>query len=156
MIEYVCGFLISKEFDAVLMVKKEKPDWQKGLWNGIGGKIEGSEPPYIAMIREFKEEIGIDSVAYECWENIGKVTEFNGEWRVHFFKQFVRYLPKFHLTNSINQWNNDAGEQLDFLPYSGLLKGDYKGMTILNLNWIIPFIYYNDNAVFDVMEASVT
>ncbi len=37
---YVAGLMFSKDEKYVALVIKNKPDWQKGLLNGIGGKIE--------------------------------------------------------------------------------------------------------------------
>lgn len=37
---YVCGFLMSYDMDKVVLIKKNRPDWQKGKWNGVGGKIK--------------------------------------------------------------------------------------------------------------------
>lgn len=58
--EYVTGFLFSEDFRKMAMVHKQRPDWQKGKLNGIGGKIEPDETPYEAMRREFREEAGLD------------------------------------------------------------------------------------------------
>lgn len=57
MTNYVVGFLFSRENNIVLMMKN-KPEWQAGLLNGVGGKIEGKETPAAAMVREFEEEAG--------------------------------------------------------------------------------------------------
>ena len=54
MIEYVLGFRISGTHAA--LIKKKRPSRQKGLFNGVGGKIEGEETPAAAMTREFQEE----------------------------------------------------------------------------------------------------
>lgn len=54
---YVLGFLFGPA-DDVLLTRKNEPDWQKGFWNGIGGKIEDSDKnPENAMNREFYEEL---------------------------------------------------------------------------------------------------
>ena len=58
-IYYVVGFLFNPDMTEVVLIKKNRPDWQKGLLNGVGGKIESGEDPITAMIREFKEETGI-------------------------------------------------------------------------------------------------
>lgn len=49
----------------VLLIRKAKPDWQKGLLNGIGGKLEGSESVLECTVREFREETGLWNVAFE-------------------------------------------------------------------------------------------
>lgn len=59
MISYVLGFCFNENCDAVALILKNKPDWQKGFYNGIGGKVEPGERGEEAMIREFKEETGL-------------------------------------------------------------------------------------------------
>ncbi len=47
--------------DELLMLNREyKPTL--GLWNGVGGKIEGNETPLECVIREVKEEQILTSV----------------------------------------------------------------------------------------------
>lgn len=43
----------------VLLIRKAKPDWQAGLLNGIGGKVEFGEGILQATRREFYEETGL-------------------------------------------------------------------------------------------------
>jgi 8-oxo-dGTP diphosphatase len=79
--EYVLGFMFSAAFDRVALIRKNKPDWQRGKLNGIGGKIE-SESKYLAMIREFKEECGYQTHR-EQWDYYCRM-EGNG-FTVHCF-----------------------------------------------------------------------
>jgi 8-oxo-dGTP diphosphatase len=58
-VRYVVGFLFNSTADRVVLIKKDRPDWQAGKLNGVGGKIEAGESPAMAMVREFKEEAGI-------------------------------------------------------------------------------------------------
>ena len=60
MVDYVLTYVFNKSFDKVLLITKERPDWQKGLLNGIGGKIEENETPIEAIKRELLEESGIN------------------------------------------------------------------------------------------------
>jgi 8-oxo-dGTP pyrophosphatase MutT (NUDIX family) len=48
--------------DNVLLVLKDKPEWQKGKLNLPGGKVEDDESPLKAAVRELKEETGYDSI----------------------------------------------------------------------------------------------
>lgn len=71
-IRYVVGFAFSTDEKVVLLIEKQKPEWQRGLLNGIGGKIEAidalQEPgkslnsSVNAMVREFEEEAGLRTV----------------------------------------------------------------------------------------------
>lgn len=46
----------------ILLVRKDKPEWQKGRLNLVGGKIEPGESPLDAAVRELKEESGLEPV----------------------------------------------------------------------------------------------
>lgn len=82
MTNYVCGFYFdnTEMHRQVVLIWKNKPMWQKGKLNGVGGKIEDGEAPYDAMRREFKEECGID---HESWFPLVVLSDI--EWRVYFF-----------------------------------------------------------------------
>lgn len=55
---YVLGFVFNRLMNKVLLVKKKRPEWQAGRWNGIGGKVEADEAPLFSMEREGHEETG--------------------------------------------------------------------------------------------------
>lgn len=57
--EYVLGFLFDPSYERVVLIRKNRPEWQHGLLNGVGGKIEPNESMYEAMLREFHEEAGL-------------------------------------------------------------------------------------------------
>lgn len=59
-IDYVLVFAFDWTREKVLLIKKSKPEFQAGLLNGVGGKIQQGEIPEQAAIREFKEETGLD------------------------------------------------------------------------------------------------
>jgi len=56
--KYVVGFLFNATQEFVCLIEKQRPDWQKGRLNGVGGHIEDGEKPIGAMNREFFEETG--------------------------------------------------------------------------------------------------
>ena len=78
--EYVLGFLFSLTGNHVALIRKTKPDWQAGKYNGIGGKIEPNESPMDAMRREFKEETG---ATVTHWTPVGSINF--GDCVVHVF-----------------------------------------------------------------------
>lgn len=85
MTAYVCGFAFSGDDATVWLIQKQRPDWQKGLLNGIGGHIEPGEAPEKAMEREFYEEAGIVLSDWKCFAII-RGNEADGEpWEVQFY-----------------------------------------------------------------------
>lgn len=56
---YVLGFLFDKKRQWVLLIEKKRPWFLKGLYNGIGGRIEPGETEVEAMRREGFEEAQI-------------------------------------------------------------------------------------------------
>lgn len=71
--QYVVGLAFNAAGDYVALIKKNKPRWQAGLLNGIGGKVELSDGPHVfAMQREFMEETGVITSAAD-WRHMGKM-----------------------------------------------------------------------------------
>lgn len=70
--KYVTGFLFSEDAKHLVLIKKINPAWQKGLFNGVGGKIESNELSVDAMVREFFEETGVmtQQEDWTCFANI--------------------------------------------------------------------------------------
>lgn len=54
---YTVGFLFSFDKQQIALIRKNRPDWQKGRLNGIGGHVEAGETAAQCMMREFGEEI---------------------------------------------------------------------------------------------------
>lgn len=73
MINYVLGFMFDTRGKFVVLIQKNKPLWQKGLFNGVGGKIEPNESAHEAMGREFEEETGVHT-CYRNWRKYGKMS----------------------------------------------------------------------------------
>lgn len=68
----------------VLLVEKQKPAWQKGRWNLVGGHVEEGELPLAAAIREMKEEAGNITCHGATPEKCGVIV---GEWgKVHCYR----------------------------------------------------------------------
>ena len=81
MISYVVGLVFDASNTKVLLVKKNRPNWQVGKLNGIGGKVEEGETPYEAVVRECEEECGL--LLYN-WLLVDRFTD-NDSYEVFFF-----------------------------------------------------------------------
>jgi 8-oxo-dGTP diphosphatase len=78
--EYVVGFIFNEDVDEVLLIRKTHPEWQKGLLNGVGGKVEDGETPLVAMHREWEEEVGISAFDWRLF-----LTLFFPHSVIHFY-----------------------------------------------------------------------
>ena len=56
MMRVVVGIITDNK--EILLLKKNNPDWQKGLYNGIGGKVELNTTPLETIIKKCQEELG--------------------------------------------------------------------------------------------------
>jgi 8-oxo-dGTP diphosphatase len=68
---YVCGLLFSPSLDSVVLIRKNRPTRQAGKLNGVGGKVEANESPSQAMVREFREETGVE---FKYWNHFAKLS----------------------------------------------------------------------------------
>lgn len=69
---YVLGLAFT-ENGSVVMVQKNRPEWQAGKLNFIGGKIEPYDETAVhTMSREFEEETGVATHTDE-WKCIGSM-----------------------------------------------------------------------------------
>jgi 8-oxo-dGTP diphosphatase len=118
--KYVVGFLFNEKQDRVLLIKKERPSWQKDLWNGVGGKIEEYETRDHAMIREFKEETGL-LIDY---------------WRLYAAIRGVSYTIYFYSAVSLEF--DAAKTTTDEMILDFAVKEIPKLKTVPNLIWLVP------------------
>lgn len=84
------GFLFDPTLSKVVLIRKLKPDWQKGLLNGVGGKVGdiiAKETAEEAMHREFKEEAGVEGLDWKQFLNLktphSDLTFFRAVGNVH-------------------------------------------------------------------------
>ncbi len=121
MTSYVLGFYFNPEKTLVALINKNKPDWQRGKFNGIGGKQEEGESAHYAMVREFKEEAGLE---VERWER-ALMLEGDG-WIVHIFRAFGHVLRVRSMTD----------ESVQVISVSDL----HRIEVVPNLRWMIPLL----------------
>jgi 8-oxo-dGTP pyrophosphatase MutT (NUDIX family) len=124
--EYVAGLLYSDEGDRVTLIQKNRPEWQAGLYNAVGGKIEFGETAYDAMKREFIEEAGVDI----DWDH--RITLEGPDYKVHFFS--------CHNTEAMTYLRTMTDEVVEVVETYDLPEN-----LIPNLWWIIPMM--NDDTI---------
>jgi 8-oxo-dGTP diphosphatase len=66
--KYVVGFLFDPTKQVVILIRKNRPSWQAGRINGVGGHVEDGEEFLTTMVREFKEETGLE---IQDWKQFG-------------------------------------------------------------------------------------
>lgn len=69
-IVHVAVGVVINEKDQVLIAKRPQHLHQGGLWEFPGGKVEENESLSAALVRELKEEVGIDVVSVEPFTKI--------------------------------------------------------------------------------------
>jgi 8-oxo-dGTP diphosphatase len=129
---YVCGFAFTSELQRVALIQKTKPAWQKGKFNGIGGKIEHGEVPIDAMVREFQEETGVTIPAAE-WEQFAVLS--NNDWIVYFFKA---------RTDDAALVQTTTEEKVELVDIESFLYEGGINRAVPNLQWLIPMALQRD------------
>ena len=75
--KYTVAFIFNKDLSKVLLIHKQKPDWQKGFINGVGGKYEEGETPGQCVARETKEETLLE-IPEKNWVYAGVIEQPQG------------------------------------------------------------------------------
>ena len=121
----VCGFIFSRDMKKLLLIKKRRQTWQKGLLNGVGGRVE-NETCFQAMVRETHEEAGLE-VPMGRWNYSLSMTAQN--WKVYFM----------WATADIRKAEQCTDEEIYIIDTKDL--AHHK--TIPNLKWIVPLLLDN-------------
>ncbi len=132
---YVVGFLFDETLRKICLIKKNRPAWQAGRLNGVGGHIENGEEPLVAMQREFEEEAGI---LIPHWFKFGYI--FGSTYELHLFIALkpIDCNPRSMTDEEIGWYD------IDNLPTN----------IISNLKWIIPLALYEEKCFVTVEHES--
>jgi 8-oxo-dGTP diphosphatase len=107
--------------ERVALIRKKRPEWQAGRFNGIGGHIEPGETALNAMVREFCEETGMQTEP-GCWYPFARL---GGE---RFSVEF------FYAYGALDQLESTTDEDVVLVPLQEVTVQN----SIPNLTWLIP------------------
>lgn len=130
---YVATFCFDETERFVALIEKNKPAWQAGRLNGIGGKIEEGETIFMAAKREFEEETGC-SLPLSSFIHYASLFDRRGDALIHFFKN----------TERLSLLRSTTPEQVIILPLARL---HYDDQVIPNLKWLIPMALEYDKGI---------
>lgn len=105
------GAVVIHEKQIVLIKRANEPS--KGKWTIPGGLVELAESPEIAVIRETKEEIGLEVINPEVIDVVSNVDlDENGKVKYHYV--IIDYLV--YVRTGTVQASSDA-EELRWVPF---------------------------------------
>jgi 8-oxo-dGTP diphosphatase len=119
---YVVGFLFDPLCKEVVLILKQRPDWQVGFWNGVGGLSKWGEPSIATMQREFEEEARPGLVV--DWRRVCMKQVVGSENRIDIYagSSNMIYSCRTRTDEEVGTW------KIDNLPRN----------IIPNLRWLIP------------------
>lgn len=125
--KYVTGFLFSEDTSHIVLIKKINPHWQRGLFNGIGGKVEANETSVEAMVRECVEETGVHTQPAD-WQYFANVFRENSyDVDIYFARTDLAFSAK-----------TIEAEEIHIIEVAAIPQN-----IIPNLRWLIPLALDN-------------
>lgn len=137
--EYCLGLMFDEQKSRVALIKKNKPEWQSGKYNFIGGAVEYEELPIEAMIREFREEAGINTNTDE-WKIF---CILNGKNSNH--EDFIVYIYKC-FSDKVFKVKTCTSEEVH-TAYTLDFKKSYSGLSLSNVPWLLEMALDNANFI---------
>lgn len=145
--EWVVGFLLDEDANSVILIRKNRPQWQEGKLNGVGGKVEPGETTHKAMRREFLEETG---VYVTQWHHFATLTWEEGV--VHFLRAFA----PLAVLERCRTMTDESVERHRVHTLGA--PGPGRAFVTPNLLWLVPLAAHRHDTydVIDVVETGTT
>ena len=121
MVRAVCGFLFDETKSFVTLIKKNRPEWQAGKFNGVGGKVEEGEFAKEAMVREFEEETG---VRLEDWEPFCECEDRMHNFHITYYRAF----------GDVTACRTTTDEEVEIIQVGAI----FTYPVVPNLTWLVP------------------
>jgi len=123
--KYVVAFVFNYDLSSVLLMHKNRPAWQNGLVNGLGGKVDEGEDTYTTVSREIEEESGLE-IPKESWVKAGRVYSDSFEMDV------FGYIYEGGMSDATTKENE---------PIEWFKVADLPSNTIENVPWLIHITF---------------
>lgn len=128
--QYVVGFYFVEQGNVVL-IRKNKPEWQAGKLNGVGGLVERNESPVDTMVREFREEAG-------------KQTN-EKDWRFFAVLMLSDCIVNFFSANGVfTGVKTVTDERIEFISLKEVIN---RRDIVHNLKWLVPLALNNEPSI---------
>jgi len=103
---YTLCFIFSEDLREVILIKKNKPVWQSGNYNGVGGKIEPNEESIDGVVREVFEEIDIKLTQATWFKELSGEDALDLDWVVDCYSAVINKEdnPINNKTDEIAKW----------------------------------------------------
>jgi 8-oxo-dGTP diphosphatase len=121
----VCYAAPDVSWDSVLLIQKNRPEWQAGRYNLPGGHIEEDETIHAAAVRELKEETNIDCPQ----DHVRIMGTIEGT-------EFIVYVCRCDYLCKDNPAETMTDERVFWMPFSEALNHE---KLIDNLRLVISF-----------------
>lgn len=120
MIRYTLIFVFNQKLDEVVLIKKNRPNWQAGKLNGVGGRLIKNEDPAACAEREVLEEAGLDVHVHQFLTYYGRKYE---TYQMHVFWAMANLrmtLPETKTDEKVGTFSLDRSadeySESDFVP----------------------------------------
>lgn len=158
---FVVGFLFSPCLTQVVLIQKNRPEWQAGKWNGVGGKVEDLDQPkpheqplnmlqwddlqnLRAQQREWTEETSAQSPEWRLFCRLRGNAKEGGQIRLSFFCA----------TGSFNDVRTATDETVQVHLVNSVMSGEVD--IVPNLRWVLGmalrFLTHPHPYVYNVVE----
>jgi 8-oxo-dGTP diphosphatase len=119
--KFTVGFVFDQNLKNVLLMHKDRPDWQAGKVNGIGGKFDVGEESLDCMMREAKEESDLDTDK-DKWVFLGNM-----------YTDMVHLDVYAYVHDDLSRAKTMTSEEVEIFSVANLPSN-----MLSNLRWLIP------------------
>ena len=135
--KYTLALLFNKERDKILLILKNRPVRQAGLYNALGGKVEPNENVVDSIRREVREEGNID-IPTRQWEHFATLhSQRSSYWQMFIFRAF----------GDIELASQGEDQPLGIFPVNTLPEN-----IMPNLHWLVPMALHIEKDGVDYFE----